>query len=248
MEEPNQTEIGEKCSTILNNLKDGKSPSPMEIKLLASSDIVSRNMRSPSEGPIGELVSTMMESVNLKISKVSAEQCNLVSGETVLEIGTGGHGYAMEVLLQTSGLTKLVGIEISDYLRNKIVQKFSKEIEKEKLVILDNDCKDLSDIFPNNNTVDCILAINVVYFLNPLEIYLQEMYRILKPRTGRVLLACKNSVSKQQRPPNSAFKNVDFEEICLKCRDVGFKVEVENMHFDENSLMNDFTLIKLYKE
>ena len=191
MTEPTEKEIAERCNAIIKILNDGNTPDSNEVKFLLSTDIVARNSMNPEEGPIGAFAAKMMEIINRKHCIQSAKMCEIKRNETVLEIGTGGHGYAMEVLLGTKDLKKLVGIEISDYLREKMNAKFEKEIERGDLTMIENDCKDLKDIFPDDDSVDCILAVNVVYFLHPLDEYLKEMYRILKPKTGRILLSCK---------------------------------------------------------
>ena len=250
MAELTKSEIIERCNIILKNLEEGKPPDANEMKSLLSSDLVSRNMRNPDDGPIGKFTATMMQYMNLKQSIASAERCYVRPGEIVLEIGTGGHGYAMEILLKTKGLQQLVGIEISDDLRCQVGQKFFKEIQNKELILVGTDCKDMSNIFPLDGSVDCILAVNVVYFLHPLEEYLQEMYRVLKPDTGRIILSCKIPLSLQSSDSentSSVFKNMDYGRISVQCKDAGFKVDVENVNFGENSSMNDFTLIKLYK-
>ena len=247
-QQPTVAEIEERCKAILVNLDSGKSPEASEIKFLVSTDIVSSNMRSPGDGPIGKFAAKMMENINIKQCIGSAEKCNVQPGETVLEIGTGGHGHAMGVLLKTKGLKQLVGIEISDTLRDEVSKKFSKEVEKNELSLFGTDCRDLSNIFPKNDSVDCILAINVVYFLHPLGEYLKEMYRVLKPKSGRVFLSCKENVRDSTSTIDSKyFKNLDFDRIAVQCKEVGFDVDVENVHFEENSTINDFLLIKLYK-
>ena len=249
-EKPTETEIGERCNAILKDIDNGKSPDVNEIKFLVSTDAVSRNMRNPGDGPIGKFAAKMMENVNLKQCVGSAEKCNLKPNETVLEIGTGGHGFAMEVFLKTKGLKKLVGIEISDNLRNQVAEKFEKEIQRNELMLVGTDCKDLKGIFPNNDSVDCILAINVVYFLHPLGEYLKEMYRVLKPKDGRILLSCKENVRNTTsiEDESTVFRNTDFDRIAIQCKEAGFEVEIENVHFEENSAWNDFVLIKLSKQ
>ena len=112
-QQPTVAEIEERCKAILVNLDSGKSPEASEIKFLVSTDIVSSNMRSPGDGPIGKFAAKMMENINIKQCIGSAEKCNIQPGETVLEIGTGGHGHAMGVLLKTKGLQQLVGIEMA---------------------------------------------------------------------------------------------------------------------------------------
>ena len=248
MTEPSEDEVTKRCHAVLQSLEDGKPYNSNDVKVLCSSNIASCNMRSPDNSPIGKLIDTIMQKSNLKQCTVSAEKCALQPGETVLEIGVGSHGYAMERLLKTKGLKKLVGIEISDYLRHQIRKKFAKQIENKELILCGEDCKNLKNIFPMDNSVDCILAINVVYFLHPLEEYLQEMYRVLKPQIGRILFSGKtNSRNYGLENSSSIFQNIDFSQIAARCKDAGFQVELENVHIEENSIMNDFTLIKLYK-
>ena len=246
---PTEIEIGERCNAIIKNLEDGKSPDANEIKFLVSTDAVSRNMRNPGDGPIGKFAAKIMENVNRKQCTGSAEKCKLQPNETVLEIGTGGHGFAMEVFLKTKGLKKLVGIEISDSLRAQVAHKFATELKRNDLVLVGTDCKDLKEIFPDDDSVDCILAINVVYFLHPLGEYLMEMYRVLKPNRGRILLSCKENVrnTTSLEDDSTVFKNTDFDQIAMQCREAGFEVEIENVHFEDNPAWNDFVLIKLKK-
>ena len=163
MTEPTEDEVIRRCHAILQSLENGKPYDTNDVRVLCSSDIASRNMRNPGDCTIGKLMAKIMQKSNLRQCTVSAEKCALQPGETVLEIGVGGHGYAMKCLLKTKGLKKLVGIEISDCLRHQISQTFAKEIENEELILFGTDCKDLKNIFPMDNSVDCILAINVVY-------------------------------------------------------------------------------------
>jgi len=141
------------------------------------------------------------------------------------------------------------GIEISDSLRAQVAHKFGTELKRNDLVLVGTDCKDLKEIFPDDDSVDCILAINVVYFLHPLRGYLMEMYRVLKPNRGRVLLSCKENIrnTTSLEDDSTVFKNTDFDQIAMQCREAGFEVEIENVHFEENPAWNDFVLIKLKK-
>ena len=136
-------------------------------------------------------------------------------------------------------------------MRDQVSQKFSTVIKRKELMIVGKDCKDLLEIFPNDKSVDCILAINVVYFLHPLREYLKEMYRVLKPCSGRILLSCKESVRDCTPATNkhdTVFHNVDFDHISTLCKEAGFEVTTESVHCEEDSIItNDFILIKLSK-
>ena len=257
MNEPTEAEVERRCNVILKQLEDGKSPDSNELKFLISTNVLLRNFRNPDDGSIGKFAAAMMENVNRKQCVISAEKCEIVPGETILEIGTGSHGYSFEVLLKTKGLKKLVGVEISDSMRDQVSQKFSTEIKTKDLIVVGTDCKDLKEIFPKDESVDCILAINVVYFLHPLREYLKEMYRVLKPCTGRILLSCKESVrdlAPATDEKDTVFHNVDFDHISTLCKEEGFQVTTERIDCEKVSMVSkvstisdDFILIKLCK-
>ena len=79
-----------------------------------------------------------------------------------------------------------------------------------------------------NETVDKILLINVIYFLNPIKEYLSEFERILK-MNGTILITGKfGSASKMDQ---SVFKNTDLNGLLsilenFKMREV-LKLEIE---------------------
>ena len=241
--------LEEQCSEILRKINDGQQESAFsELKLLLSNERFSQNARSPENNSIGECAAIIMKNFNRNICTDSAKKCNVKEGEVVLEVGTGGHGYALDVLLRTVGVKKVVGIEISDSLRAEVGNRFASKIQSHELELFGQDCKDLSAIFPASNCIDCILAINVVYFLDPLDDYLKEFHRVLKPGTGRILFSLKQSSEKKDSENKSTiFRNLDFQKIARKCEDAGFVVDLEEVHYEEHPDMNNFVLIKLHK-
>ena len=59
----------------------------------------------------------------------------------------------------------------------------------ENVSILKNDAKKIKGEI-GNNSIDKLLGINLVYFLAPLNVYLNEFFRILKSG-GMGIFACK---------------------------------------------------------
>lgn len=161
----------------------------------------------------------------------------------MLEIGSG-HGFG---LLAIDNLVekpkKVMSVEISDrfreeYLKPNVIPKLSYPVE-----LYADDCKDMSSFLPSHTSqkVDVIFAMNVVYFLHPLDAYLEEFYRVLRePNTqfhaGRVVFGCKFNMLPAKTPP---FYNVNPDDIVQKMKDANFSdVSVEYVHVVEETMYN----------
>ena len=112
---------------------------------------------------------------------------------------------------------KIKVIEISPIFRNHLKNKFGKKIE-----VYENDAKNLKGII-NNSSIDKILLINVIYFLNPLELYLNELKRILN-KDGTIFIAGKFEAVKTF--DDNVFQNKKITEL-LKVLKKFFKVSYE---------------------
>ena len=133
---------------------------------------------------------------------------------------------------------KIIGIEISAEFRKKLLNmKLPKNI-----VILENDAKDLSNEIPNES-IDKLLAINVIYFLKPITEYILEFKRILK-KGGIGYLGCKFE----------SIKNFDIKvapnrnerEIITQLTSVGFYVSSEFVDLGEDR--SRYTFIRFEKQ
>ena len=131
---------------------------------------------------------------------------------------------------------QIIGIEISKELRRNLSRmKLPKNI-----VILENDAKDLSNEIPDGS-IDKLLAINVIYFLKPIEQYILEFKRILK-KGGKGYLGCKFE----------SIKNFDIEvapnrsesEIISQISSAGFSVSSEFVDLGEDRSRYTFILFE----
>ena len=66
--------------------------------------------------------------------------------------------------------------------------------------------------------MDLIFAHNVIYFLDPLELYLKEAHRILKPG-GQVFWGVKDMAKQMD---SSVYINTDWKKCLEGMKDVGF--------------------------
>ena len=119
-----------------------------------------------------------------------------------MEVGPG-NGHGIEKILSYKPSTVL-GIEISHSYRKSLENKF----ENPNVVILANDAKELKNVVPDSS-VDKLLAVNVVYFLEPLESYVKEFHRIIK-RGGEGIIACKFNGAANFDDSVAVNKDIDF--------------------------------------
>ena len=101
-----------------------------------------------------------------------------------------------------------------------------------------------------NESIDKVLAVNVIYFLDPLDSYLREILRVLKPG-GRVMFGCKFQIWEKPffhplgyfatRGP--AFVNRTKEALLEAMARVGFdNVSIEMVEFEDNKVYNYYAV------
>ncbi len=205
-------------------------------KFLVQTQLMTENMRSPKTIGLAWVARTLMNYSNAQVSIDIVNRMKLKKTDHVLELGVG-NGLAIKEIAKISG-NKIIGIEISaEFRRNLLKMKLPKNI-----VILDNDAKDLSNKVADGS-IDKLLAINVIYFLKPIEQYILEFKRILK-KGGIGYLGCKFE----------SIKNFDIEvapnrnerEIISQLSSVGFYVSSEFIDLGEDR--SRYTFIRFEKQ
>ena len=204
-------------------------------KFLQHTEWMTENMRSPKTIGLAWVARTLMNYSNAQVSIDIVNRMNLKKTDHVLELGVG-NGLAIKEIAKISE-NKIIGIEISAEFRKKLLNK---QLPK-NIVILENDAKDLSNEIPDGS-IDKLLAINVIYFLKPIEEYILEFKRILK-KGGIGYLGCKFE----------SIKNFDIEvapnrdegAIITQLLNLGFSASSEFIDLGEDR--SRYTLIKFEK-
>ena len=204
-------------------------------KFLQHTEWMTENMRSPKTIGLAWVARTLMNYSNGQVSIDIVNRMKLKKTDHVLELGVG-NGLAIKEIAKISE-NKIIGIEISAEFRKKLL---SKQLPK-NIVILENDAKDLSNEIPDGS-IDKLLAINVIYFLKPIEEYILEFKRILK-KGGIGYLGCKFE----------SIKNFDIEvapnrdegAIMTQLLNLGFSASSEFIDLGEDR--SRYTLIKFEK-
>ena len=204
-------------------------------KFLIHTELMTENMRSPKTIGLAWVARTLMNYSNAQVSIDIVNRMKLKKTDNVLELGVG-NGLAIKEIAKISR-NNIIGVEISaEFRRNLLKMKLPKNI-----VILENDAKDLSNRVPDGS-IDKLLAINVIYFLKPVEQYILEFKRILK-KGGIGYLGCKFE----------SIKNFDIEVapnrdegvIITQLLNLGFSASSEFIDLGEDR--SRYTLIKFEK-
>ena len=203
-------------------------------QILRHTHLMTENMRSPKTIGLAWVARTLMNYSNAQVSSDIVTRMKLKKPDHVLELGVG-NGLAIKEIAKISE-KQIIGIEISrEFRRNLSRMKLPKNI-----VILENDAKDLSNEIPDGS-IDKLLAINVIYFLKPIEQYILEFKRILK-KGGKGYLGCKFE----------SIKNFDIEvapnrsesEIISQISSAGFSVSSEFVDLGEDRSRYTFILFE----
>ena len=184
-------------------------------KFFKNTRIMAENLRSPNTFFFGFIAKRLMLVGNQKVIEDSVKRLNIKSEDKILEVGSGNGQALIEILKNNPKKIKV--IEISPIFRNHLKNKFGKKIE-----VYENDAKNLKGII-KNSSINKILLINVIYFLNPLELYLKELKRILN-KDGTIFIAGKFEAVKTFN--DNVFKNKQIKDL-LKVLKKFFKVSYE---------------------
>jgi len=192
------------------------------------------NMREPKHFILGYIARKVMFFGNQRVIEDSVEKLCLEKDNVILEVGSGNGEAILEI--QKKFPKTIYAIEISEKCRNILKSKF----DDENLIILENDAKDLKNII-QSNSIDRLLLINVIYFLDPIERYLQEFKRIIKD-DGIILISGKFDATKDF--DETVFKNIQLGSL-LESLDDYFQVSCEYVDLgEERSQYHAITLKK----
>ena len=205
-------------------------------RILRHTHLMTENMRSPKTIGLAWVARTLMNYSNAQVSIDIVNRMKVKKTDHVLELGVG-NGLAIKEIAKISG-NNIIGVEISaEFRRNLLKMNLPKNI-----VILDNDAKDLSNKV-SDGSIDKLLAINVIYFLKPIEQYILEFKRILK-KGGIGYLGCKFESIKNfdiEVAPNR-----DERAIISTLSNLGFNVSSEFVDLGEDR--SRYTFIRFQKQ
>lgn len=180
--------------------------------------ILSLQAKKPS-GLIGRfLMSNIFKTINRDLNSFVLESLALQSSHHVLEIGFGpGELIHNMAAITTQGYIE--GIDFSGAMLREAAKNNKKHIAANRVRIQKGDCEKLNF---TNESFDRICAVNTVYFWDPPNVYLAEIFRVLKSG-GKLVLGLRDKVQMSTLPlDKNIFSTYTLNEVVELLSNTGF--------------------------
>lgn len=184
---------------------------------------IARQLHRPNGFFGSRLIGKMMNRGNAHLEMTALACAKIRKNETVLEIGFG-NGKMLEELCRIATEGKVHGVDISDDLIKQVNNRLGAELKAEKLYL---HLAGVSQLPLDDNSIDCIITCNTIYFWpNPLA-DAKELYRVLKPN-GRLICGYRTADEMENfefvQRNTDIFKNrFTDSEVQKLLQDAGFK-------------------------
>lgn len=137
---------------------------------------LSSQLRKPT-GEVGKEVAKALNESNQGLYEMAFESMNLQKDDRILEIGFG-NGLHFPEYFKLQPRLSVTGVDFSKDMCEEAKTNNEELITSKKLSLC---CKETSELPFSENQFDLVAALNVIYFLDPPEIHLMEIHRVLKP-------------------------------------------------------------------
>lgn len=183
------------------------------------------------DGELGLEVGGVMNKMNAFINARSIEALKPSGGEKILEIGFG-NGLLSQPIIDALGADgHFIGIEKSETLARQAVERFQREGVRNVTV----DSRDYSEAAIEHGSLNGVLAVNLIYFIEDGAAFFAKLYDWLAPG-GRAVIGVRSS-GVLKKMPVTAFGFIirTEQEIAGLLRDAGF-AKVESAYHDEGTV------------
>jgi ubiquinone/menaquinone biosynthesis C-methylase UbiE len=153
---------------------------------------IASQLKKPT-GEKGIEMGNMMNETNINMTRHSIQHLNIVSGNTILELGHGNAGHVSYLLQQKDNMV-YYGLEMSEIMFQEAQQINDKFLSKGQthFTLYDGNVIPFEDAF-----FDRIFTVNTIYFWQNPETFLLEIYRVLKAKGLFCITFAEESFMKQ---------------------------------------------------
>ncbi|TAH43005.1 MAG: class I SAM-dependent methyltransferase [Bacteroidetes bacterium] len=193
-----------------------------------------REMAAQLRKPHGEnavLVSEFMQKANENLYKEFSKIFSPAPGSSILEIGPANGAFIGTVLSCGQNL-RYTSIDLSEEMVDASKKLNETLLRSGKIEITQGNCRKMNF---ESSAFDYIIGINTVYFWDPIELYLEEIKRVLKP-SANLILAYRTKSGMMELPfSRYGFSLYEAEDLELILRKSGFGSVYSNSFPEEIS-------------
>ncbi|MFH7016692.1 class I SAM-dependent methyltransferase [Flavobacterium sp. FlaQc-47] len=153
---------------------------------------IASQLKHPT-GQKGTEMGHMMNETNINMTLHSIQNLNIISGNTILELGHGNAGH-VEYIFQQAENIKYYGLEMSELMFQEARQINRNYVSQKQAFFSLYD----GDIIPFQDAYfDKVFTVNTIYFWQEPEKLLWEIYRVLQPKGILCITFAEESFMKQ---------------------------------------------------
>lgn len=164
-----------------------------------------KRMTANARKPVGFWGTMMIKKMNAghyEMTKWALNKMNLPENGAIADIGCGG-GRCIKLISEINS-SKIYGIDYSSLCVKKTRRKNKKEIKKGRIKIYEASVESLP---LDNDSIDCALAVESVYFWNNPDKAFTEIKRVLKPG------GCLNIICEMVKNDNGTGAHTEVAEL-----------------------------------
>lgn len=173
-------------------------------------------------GVLGKVVARTLNRTNRFAIDAAVEAAEVGAGQAAGDIGFGG-GVGLAILLRKVGAAGTVhGVEISADMSARARSRFARDIGTGRLRIVDGA---LTELPLGSASLDAVITVNTVYFIDDLDRACAELARVLRPG-GRVVVGIGDPAAMAKMPFTAhGFRLRPVEEVSGALERAGLTVE-----------------------
>lgn len=141
-----------------------------------------KQLRKP-EGDIGKTIGGKMNEGNIGLYRLALSMIRLGDNNNLLEIGFGNGKFINEYFLMNPSIS-VTGLDFSETMCEE-ANKNNEDLTRQGKVRFM--CANAQNMPFDDESFDIVIALNTIYFWNPIESYLNEIKRVIK-KGGSLLI------------------------------------------------------------
>jgi ubiquinone/menaquinone biosynthesis C-methylase UbiE len=198
---------------------------------------LSQQLKKPT-GETGLEVAKALNESNQGLYELTFEILDLKPNLNILEIGFGNGKYFQDYF-RVEPTLKVTGVDFSADMCKEAKTRNTQLIDEGKLHI---HCAETSSLPFKEDQFDLIVAINVIYFLDPPEPHLQEISRVLKPEAHFLIGYRPRHLVEHLEFTKQNFTLYETYELIELMEDTGFTISDQQTKSYQKQALDETTI------